>query len=362
MFTFEGYKVAPDRDELVNVLWNKKKPSRVHHIELFHDLEVVIRIATRYGIDEMFDKNDSLYLIKLFIEVFKFLGIDVFHMPNDKRDIFKLNWNLATDTASKDSNKGDRTWMEEGKGPIQSWKDFENYPWPDIKEIDFSRLEWMEKNLPSNMGCYYLTGSILERLAWLLGYETLCYFMYDAPDLIDAICDKIGTFYVEYTKILTSFNCVPLLWGSDDMGFRTSTLVPPDFLRLKILPWHKRCAETAHEAGKPYLLHCCGKIDEIMDDLIYNVGIDAKHSFEDAILEVTDAYKIYAENISILGGIDVDFLCRSGENEIRSRVNKTLEICMPKGGYCLGTGNTMANYIPLDNYLIMIDEGNRFKS
>ena len=33
---------------------------------------------------------------------------------------------------------------------------------------------------------------------------------------------------------------------------------------------------------------------------------------------------------------------------------------MKKGGYCLGTGNTMANYIPIDNYLAMVDEGRKF--
>jgi uroporphyrinogen decarboxylase len=33
---------------------------------------------------------------------------------------------------------------------------------------------------------------------------------------------------------------------------------------------------------------------------------------------------------------------------------------MPGGGYCLGTGNSVANYIPLDNYLAMLDEGRKF--
>jgi uroporphyrinogen decarboxylase len=31
-----------------------------------------------------------------------------------------------------------------------------------------------------------------------------------------------------------------------------------------------------------------------------------------------------------------------------------------KSGYCLGTGNSVANYIPLDNYLVMLDEGRKF--
>ena len=33
---------------------------------------------------------------------------------------------------------------------------------------------------------------------------------------------------------------------------------------------------------------------------------------------------------------------------------------MPGGGYCLGSGNSVTNYIPVDNYLIMMDEGRRY--
>jgi uroporphyrinogen decarboxylase len=47
-----------------------------------------------------------------------------------------------------------------------------------------------------------------------------------------------------------------------------------------------------------------------MEDLIEDVGIDGKQSYEDAIIPVTEAYRQYADRISILGGIDVDFLCR----------------------------------------------------
>jgi uroporphyrinogen decarboxylase len=141
-------------------------------------------------------------------------------------------------------------------------------------------------------------------------------------------------------------------------------MTSPEFLRERILPWHQICARIAHEHGKPYLLHSCGNLDAVMEDLIDTVGIDGKHSFEDTILPVTEAYRRYGQRISILGGIDVDFLCRATETEIRERVRQTLESCTAGdhgSGYCLGTGNTVANYIPLDSYLVMIDEGRRYR-
>ena len=52
-------------------------------------------------------------------------------------------------------------------------------------------------------------------------------------------------------------------------------------------------------------------------------------------------------------------LFRSNEKEIRKRVRDTLEVCLQDTGYCFGTGNSVANYIPVENYLIMMDEAFR---
>jgi uroporphyrinogen decarboxylase len=73
-----------------------------------------------------------------------------------------------------------------------------------------------------------------------------------------------------------------------------------------------------------------------------------------------DVKHTYGRQIALLGGIDVDFLCRSDEAAVRRRVRETLDACLPGGGYVLGTGNSVANYIPLDNYLTMLDEGRRY--
>jgi uroporphyrinogen decarboxylase len=120
-------------------------------------------------------------------------------------------------------------------------------------------------------------------------------------------------------------------------------------------------AEMSHEAGRPYLLHSCGDLEEIMEDLIEDVEIDALHSFEDAIEPFSETYGKHGDRIALLGGIDVDFLCRATEEQIRARVRQTLELCMEGGGFCLGSGNSVANYIPVDNYLAMMDEGRRFQ-
>ena len=45
------------------------------------------------------------------------------------------------------------------------------------------------------------------------------------------------------------------------------------------------------------------------------------------------------------------------EDDLRAYVRNILDRCTPGGGYALGSGNTIANYVPLKNFLIMLEEG-----
>ena len=143
----------------------------------------------------------------------------------------------------------------------------------------------------------------------------------------------------------------------DDMGYKSGTFIKLEHMRKYVFPKQKELAEVTHQHGLPFLLHACGNLEAIMDDLIDNVGIDGKHSFEDVILPVGEAKRCYGGRISILGGVDVDMLASSSEEEVRLYTRRLLEECMPGGGYALGTGNSVANYIPVRNYLAMLDEG-----
>jgi uroporphyrinogen decarboxylase len=144
------------------------------------------------------------------------------------------------------------------------------------------------------------------------------------------------------------------------MGFKTATMVSPTMLKSKALVWHRRMAELCHQHGCLYCLHACGNLEAIMEALIEDVGLDGRHSFEDAIEPVTVAKRRWGDRLSLLGGIDVDFLTRARPTEVRRRVRDTLDACMVGGGYCLGTGNSVANYIPIENFLTMLDEGRRY--
>jgi energy-coupling factor transporter ATP-binding protein EcfA2 len=107
-------------------------------------------------------------------------------------------------------------------------------------------------------------------------------------------------------------------------------------------------------------IYICGNLHNVIDDLIDDVGIDAIHSFQDEIVPVGDFKEQYGHRVAVLGGIDVDKLCRMDEASLRSYVRTTIDRCMPRG-WALGSGNSIANYVPVRNFLIMMDEGARWR-
>jgi len=91
-----------------------------------------------------------------------------------------------------------------------------------------------------------------------------------------------------------------------------------------------------------------------MDDIINDMEFDGKYSYEDIIQPVEEAYEEYGQRIAILGGIDVDFVCRHSPEEVFNRSKKMLERAESKGSFALGTGNSVPEYVPDENYFAMI--------
>jgi uroporphyrinogen decarboxylase len=189
-----------------------------------------------------------------------------------------------------------------------------------------------------------------------MSYEGLAFGLHDHPDLVAAIADRVGGLMESFYQHLLTLDRLIAIFPGDDMGFRSATLVAPQHLRAYILPWHRRFAEMAHERGLPYFLHSCGNLEQIMEDLITDVGIDAKHSFEDAIIPVEDFQARYGDRIAVLGGVDVHRLSVHTPAQVRQRVRFLIETCGSRGRYAVGSGNSIPSYIPVENYLAMVDE------
>jgi len=179
--------------------------------------------------------------------------------------------------------------------------------------------------------------------------------IYEEPDLAARIFDDVGSRLLEYYEMVVEMDSVCALVSNDDWGFKTQTMLSPEHMRQYVFPWHKKIVAMGHKHNKPVLLHSCGMLEEVMDDIINDIAFDGKHSYEDVIMPVEDAYEKYKGRIAVLGGIDVDFICTKSPDEIAKRSHAMIERAQKDGGFALGTGNSVPQYIPTENYMAMID-------
>jgi uroporphyrinogen decarboxylase len=299
------------------------------------------------------DRDSQRAYLDNFIAFWYRLGYDCVRF--ERALPFPLKQTIAQDSAPGSTKL--RAWAEEHAGSIQTWEDFERYRWPKVEEMDFFPLEYVNAHLPDGMGlltCH--AGGIYEHLSWIMSYEGLCFALIDNPGLVRAVSDKVGGLLVDFYRHLLDLDRIAAIFAGDDMGFKTGTLISPTHLRKYCLPWQKKFAALAHARSKPYFLHSCGNVEGIMEDLISDVRIDGKHSYEDVIIPVEKFQERFGERIAVLGGLDVNILAHSDEAVVRRKTRELIEICGGRGRYAIGSGNSIPSYVLVENYLAMVDE------
>lgn len=251
---------------------------------------------------------------------------------------------------------------------IRNRKDFDDYPWDKVAKTYFdlwsNHFQALRDEMPAGMRAIGGVGNgVFECVQDLVGYEKLCLLMFDAPELCEDLFQIIGDISVEvWKRFLAEFgDAYAVFRFGDDLGFRTSTLLPPDYIREKIIPHYKRVIDLIHSYGKPFLLHCCGNIFSVMDDLIEVAGIDCKHSNEDAIAPFSTWVEKYGDKIGIFGGVDVNLLCQETPQEVRNRTLALLESLEGHAGIAFGSGNSIPDYVPIEGYLAMVKTVREFR-
>ena len=345
-------KPSPDFKRLEKVLTRSGGPDRVVFYELFSDIESEVLTAIDKNIPPLSssasEKKQRDHKFKQHIRYMYNLGYDYINIGR--------NWDFPKmQNLVSNSGASQRAYVTSEVHVISNQEDFERYQWPDVESIDYCHFKDVESVMPEGMKVIALCAGILENVMLLLGHEGISYLLFDDPDLVEKVFEMVAETLITYYDKVASFDSVAALSLSDDMGFKTQTMLSPDTYRKLLFPWHKKLINVIHGHGKLAILHSCGKLDEVMEDII-DCGWDAKHSFEDEIMPVWEAQEKYGDRISLLGGFDMDKICNMAPGQVQEHTRMLIDKCASKGGWALGTGNSVADYVPVENFLAMLNE------
>lgn len=290
---------------------------------------------------------------------------------SDKKEFFK-NYNgffrrMGYDTVSFEAwigaiMPGSGALGNHKPGVIKTREDFINYPWEEVPQIFFSKysddFRMLAEEMPEGMKAIGGPGcGVFENVQDIVGYENLCYISADDPELYEDLFKAVGDMMYKIWKgfLEKHGDSFAVCRFGDDLGYKETTLINPRDIKSLVIPQYKRIIDLVHSHNKPFLLHSCGKIFDVMDDLIQVAKIDAKHSNEDQIAPFKYWVDTYGDRIGNFGGADVDVLCQKNEKEIKEYVKNIIRSTKGHGGIAFSSGNSIPAYVPVEGYIAMVE-------
>jgi uroporphyrinogen decarboxylase len=353
-------EIAPDFERLRTALLCQQA-DRVPLLELFHDLDVKEAFLGR---SIRCAKDDIAFHVNAGYDYYTF-GFQYEEMIHAYNQIGIPSSGPATPLYQKTAP---RHWVPERDGIIANRTDFDNFIWPtpgrspilamanvfDHLSGDQAVRESLEF-LPETMKLIYQTDGIFERFTKLMGLESMSYCIQDDPALVEEMFAISGRLAVGLFEYMAGLPGIGALWLADDLAYASGLLVSPDLLRRHLFPWYRKIAEIARGAGCPLLFHSDGNLLDILDELV-DIGFNALQPIEPKAMDIRSLKEKYHGRLCLVGNIDLGSTLTLGSvSDVHAEVLHRIEQIGPGGGYCVGSSNTVTNYVPLENFKAMVE-------
>jgi uroporphyrinogen decarboxylase len=239
-------------------------------------------------------------------------------------------------------------------------------PQPTLRGYDFPDPlnPRMFADVPSGIARYgdrfrvFMIGFSLFERAWTMrGMENLMLDFHDAPEFVHEFLNTIADYNIAQIHEAAKYDIDAFHFG-DDWGQQRGLLMGPVAWREFIYPVLKRMYAAAHEVGKYVMIHSCGDVDELFDDLI-EIGVDCFNPFQPEVMDVAALLARYRGRLAFFGGLSMQRTLPYGSAaDVRQETAHLLELGRA-GGYILAPAHAVEGDVPLENMLAFIELAQR---
>ena len=243
----------------------------------------------------------------------------------------------------------------------QSVDDVQAFPWPDPSWVDVSRVK---AEADRWAGEYAILGGdwspFWHDVIDLVGLEKLYYLLYDHPEVVSLIFQKVTDYYWEVSRAIfeAAASSLDIFFIGNDFGSQTGPLLGVEHFRQFALPSLKRLIDLGHRFGLKVMLHCCGGFRPLIPDMI-RAGLDGVHALQPSCagMEPAGLKKDFGAALLLNGAIDSHHVLINGTpDSVREATRRTLDIMSAGGGYVAGASHDyILEETPLANVLAMFD-------
>ncbi len=276
------------------------------------------------------------------------LGSDIgfFEDLGDRRvrDVFGVVWDRSIDRDI---------------GVVEGWvlprPSLAGYEFPDpLDRRFFADIPERIARFPDRLRVFQIGFSLYERAWTMRGMTNLLTDFYDHPAFVRELFDRIAEYNIAQVREALRYDIDAVYFG-DDWGQQHGLQMGPRLWRAFILPVLRRMYGAVREAGKQVMIHSCGDVDELFDDLI-DAGLACFNPFQPEVMDVYTLLPRYRGRLAFHGGLSTQKTLPFGTpDNVRAEVRRLLDLGRD-GGYLFAPAHDVEGDVPLENILAMIDE------
>jgi uroporphyrinogen decarboxylase len=196
--------------------------------------------------------------------------------------------------------------------------------------------------------------SLYERAWTLAGLEFLLGAMISNPGFVHRLLDRI----VEYNLRIIRHACklpVDAIFFGDDWGQQTGVIMGArrwrEFLRPRLAQQYR----AVRDGGKCVFIHSCGKVDELLPDLI-ECGVDVFNPFQPEVMDVFEIKRRYGDRLTFYGGISTQRTLPYGTvAQVKDDVRRLIDEIGRGGGYIASPAHDIPADAKPENVMAMME-------
>ena len=244
---------------------------------------------------------------------------------------------------------------------VRTVAEVDAYPWPDPETYDFDEVarqaEAAGDHYVVNVGHRLNRTGVLKCATYLRGMDAFLMDLALRPELARVIIRHVTDYYLAHNERIfrAARGLVDAFLMGDDFGTQTGLLVGRPCWREFFAPSLREFAALARDYGLTVMIHSCGGVRELIDDLI-ELGVEVLNPVQvrAAGMEVEGLKKDFGSRISFYGAIDIQEMLPHGSvEEVENEVERTIEVLGRGGGYILCSTHNIQPDTPVENILAM---------
>jgi uroporphyrinogen decarboxylase len=189
--------------------------------------------------------------------------------------------------------------------------------------------------------------------------EELLMDMIAEPQFVHSLMEKITEHHLELLDQVLDYDFDAVYFG-DDWGAQRGLIFGKTLWQKFIKPYLKQLCAKVKSKDKNVILHSCGNIWEILDQVI-EIGVDCYNTVQPEIYDLNQLVNEFGKDLTFYGGIsNQTFLPNATPEEVEKKCLETMEVLNRYHGYILSPTHSVTPDIPIENLFAIVKAAKKY--